>query len=240
MTSRRILASITLAAVAITVVACSDSQSSTASSTTTSSSPVETSTATTEVAVSTTSTTSSTTSTSTTSTTTTIPAVQGLEMSASGLGDALFGTDADSVVDYVDGILGAPTSDSGWVDPNSTGAACPGTQVRFVAWNDLSLFFSDQSPAASGFRHFAQYVYGPAFTTTMNPNGLMTAEGVGIGTTVKTLKATYPSAVVTPGNNVVGTSFSIESGLMGFLTGPSDADGILAVVGGFGCANGGE
>jgi hypothetical protein len=97
------------------------------------------------------------------------------------------------------------------------------------------LFFSDVSPAATGLRHFAQYTYGPAFATTMNPYGLTTDAGVGIGTTVTTLKAAYPAAVVNPGDDVVGPSFFIEEGLMGFLSGPSESDGIVAFVGGFGC-----
>jgi hypothetical protein len=161
--------------------------------------------------------------------------VQGLGLSAQGLGDALFGADADSVVDYVGTILGTPTSDSGWVDPLAIGAACPGTQVRFVDWNDLALFFTDESPAASGLRHFAAYTYGPAFAPTINPFGLVTDNGVGVGASVEFLRASYPGVLVNAGDEVSGPSFYIEEGLSGFFTGASNSDTIISFVGGFGC-----
>ena len=235
MTTRRALAALTVGVLGLTFSACSDETSSadsTGASSSTSSSVAE---STTSSSSSTTSTSTSTTSSTSTSTTSTIPAVKGLGLSAQGLGDALFGADADSVVDYVGTILGAPTSDSGWVDPLAIGAACPGTQVRFVDWNDLALFFTDESPAASGLRHFAAYTYGPAFAPTINPFGLVTDAGVGVGTSVEFLRAAYPSALVNSGDEVSGPSFYIEDGLSGFLTGSANSDTIISFVGGFGC-----
>ncbi len=162
--------------------------------------------------------------------------VDGLDLSSGGLGDALFGADADETIGYVTAILGAPTNDSGWQDPIAIGAACPGTSVRFVDWHDLALFFSDESPAASGFRHFAAYTYGPAIDgSTIDPFGLTTDAGLGIGGSVEFLRATYPAAKVNPGDEISGPSFYIEDGLSGFLTGASNADTIISFVGGFGC-----
>lgn len=235
--TRRILVALTVGALALAVGACSDESSSDDTSTTTSSSTsTSTTVAETTTSSSSTTSTSTSTSTSTTSSTTTIPAVKGLDLSAQGLGDALFGADADSVIDYVRTIVGPSTNDSGWVDPIEIGAACPGTQVRFVDWNDLSLFFTDESPAASGLRHFAAYTYGPALDgTTIRPFGLTTDAGVGIGATVEFLKATYPKALVNPEDEISGPSFFIEDGLSGFLTGATNADTIISFVGGFGC-----
>ena len=180
-------------------------------------------------------TTSSSSSTSTSSTTSTVAVVEGLEMSADGLGDALFGAEADGVIEYVNGILGGPTNDTGWQDPVALGAPCPGTEIRFVEWNDLSLMFGNESPAASGFRHFASYTYGPPLSGQMEPFGLTTAVGIGVGSTVRELKAAYPSVVVNPADEISSPSFFVEEGLAGYLTGATNNDAIISFVGGYGC-----
>jgi hypothetical protein len=156
-------------------------------------------------------------------------------MSADGLGDALFGAEADGVIEYVNGILGGPTNDTGWQDPIALGAPCPGTEVRFVEWHDLSLMFGNESPAASGFRHFASYTYGPPLSGQLEPFGLTTAQGVGVGNTVRELKAAYPSVVVNPADEISSPSFFIEEGLAGYLTGATNNDAIISFVGGYGC-----
>ncbi len=220
----------------LTVSACSDEQSSADTT------AVSTSSTPTTVADSTTSSSSSTTSTSTTSSTTstssttTLPVVTGLALSSSGLGDALFGADADETISYVSAILGSPTNDSGWQDPVAIGAACNGTQIRFVDWHDLALYFTDESPVRSGSPHFASYTYGPSPDgSPVNPFGLTTDAGLGIGGSVEFLRATYPKAKVNPGDDIGGPSFFIEDGLIGFLTGVSNADTVISFVGGFGC-----
>ena len=186
----------------------------------------------------TTSTTTVTTTTSVapaTTTSTTIAPVLGLSLSAVGLGDALFGADAEGVVEYVTSIVGPPSNDTGWLDPLSVGAACPGSEIRFVEWDDLSLYFSDESPAASGVRHFASYTYGPLFGLTLSPFGLTTDAGLGIGDFVSTLRAVYPLATANPDDGIGGPTFQIEPGLSGFLTGIGDSDTIISFIGGFGC-----
>lgn len=234
MTSRRVTSLLVLCAALL--AACSNDESSIETlpstsllDTTTSASVADTTT--TSVADSTTSSSSSTTS----STTSTIPVVAGLEMSADGLGDALFGAESDGVIEYVNGILGGPTNDTGWQDPLALGAPCSGTQIRFVEWHDLSLMFSDESPAASGFRHFASYTYGPPLSGTLEPYGLTTALDIGVGNTVGELKSAYPSVVVNPADEISSPSFFIEEGLSGYLTGATNNDAIISFVGGYGC-----
>jgi hypothetical protein len=162
--------------------------------------------------------------------------VKGLDLSSGGLGDALFGADADETISYVTAILGAPTNDSGWNDPVAIGAACTGTQIRFVDWHDLALYFTDESPVRSGSPHFASYTYGPsADGGPVNPFGLTTKEGLGIGASVEFLRATYPKAKINPGDDIGGPSFFIEDAFIGFLTGVSNADTVISFVGGFGC-----
>jgi hypothetical protein len=156
-------------------------------------------------------------------------------MSADGLGDALFGAESDGVIEYVNDILGGPTNDTGWQDPLALGAPCSGTQIRFVEWHDLSLMFSDESPAASGFRHFASYTYGPPLSGMLEPYGLTTALGIGVGNTVTELKGAYPSVVVNPADEISSPSFFIEEGLSGYLTGATNNDAIISFVGGYGC-----
>jgi len=183
---------------------------------------------------STTSTTSPTTTVAVTTTTVSARAAS-LVLRDNGLGDALFGVDADEVVAYVRSILGTPTADTGWADPFSAFGVCPGTEVRGVTWNDLTLLFSDSSVVTSGHRHFFSYSYGPAFGSTIDPAGPKTATGISVGSTVAELKAAYPGVVVTPADDIFESNFYVKDTLTGFLTGATDADTVLSITGGIGC-----
>lgn len=156
-------------------------------------------------------------------------------MSPRGLGDALFGAEAESVISYVDAILGEPTADSGWVDPYVIGAACPGTEVRFVEWHDLSLVFSDESFAGSGIRHFASYRYGPTMSTSIEPYGLRTDDGFGMGTTVAEMRARYPQGELYAGDEVVEPHFVVDDALVVFLTDAKPTGHAISFLGGYGC-----
>jgi hypothetical protein len=190
---------------------------------------------------STSTTTSSTTSTSSTSTTTTttsttLPAAAALVLRPTGLGNALFGADPDEVIDYVTQILGPSTADSGWADPLSSFGVCPGTEVRGVTWGDLTLLFGDESWAATGRRHFFNYVYGPPLVPgNIDPAGPRTDSGVKIGDTVAQLRAAYPSVQVFPGEEIFGPSFIVEEHFTGFLTGVGNTDTVISFIGGQGC-----
>lgn len=221
-----------VSAAALVLVGCSDESSSPGTTTTVAATSTSVAASTT---VAPTTTVAATTTTAAAATTTTIEPVVGLALSGAGLGDALFGADAEGVIEYVSSIIGAPTTDSGWQDPLSLGATCPGNEVRFVDWNDLYLFFSDDSPAASGARHFAAFNYGPAFGPTLTPFGLATDAGVGVGSTVAEIVAVYPTATINPDDGLSGATFTIGEGLFGFLTGTTDADLVTAIVGGSGC-----
>ncbi len=233
MTSRRTFL-IAVCAAASLIAGCSDESSGPGTTTTapTATTVVATTIAVTTTAAATTTSTTSTTSTVPATTTTTIAPVLGLSLSATGLGDAQFGADADGVVDYVNSILGIPTTDSGWVDPVATGVACPGTAVRFVDWKDLSLFFTDY---LTGVRHFASFTYGQAFGDVIAPFGLATSADIGVGSTVASLRGAYPAVNVKPEDEFSGAGFEIEPGLYGFLSGTADTDTILSFVGGAGC-----
>jgi hypothetical protein len=179
-------------------------------------------------------TTSTTTTTSSTTTSTTVAPGAELVLRPNGLGDAAFGAEPDGVIAYVSSIIGAPTVDTGWVDPLSVGA-CPGTELRQVSWADLVLEFTDESSVTSGRRHFFSYQYGPTFGQHIAPAGLKTDAGIGVGSTVAELTGTYPSAVINPGDDFGGPNFFINDGLAGFLTGVNPTDTVTSVLGGQGC-----
>ena len=231
--------------VAFLAAGCSDDSSASTDSASTSSTVADTTTTSaattttsTTIPVTTaapTSTTSSTTSTtsSTTTSTTLAPGAE-LVLRPNGLGDAAFGVDPDGTVAYISSIIGKPTVDTGWVDPLSVGA-CPGTELRQVTWNDLVLLFTDQSPFATGRRHFFAYTYGPSFTNQINPAGLKTDAGIGVGSTVAELQATYPNVVINPGDDFGGPNFLLSDGLAGFLTGVEPTDTVMSMLGGQGC-----
>jgi hypothetical protein len=151
-----------------------------------------------------------------------------------GLGSAAFGADPDGVIAYVSSIIGPLTVDTGWVDPLSVGA-CPGTEMRQVSWGDLALQFGDVSNVTSGRRHFFSYVYGPSFGANIAPAGLKTDAGIGVGSTVAELTATYPSAVVDDSDPIGGPHFDLSDGVTGFLTGITPTDTVTSVLGGTGC-----
>jgi hypothetical protein len=169
-----------------------------------------------------------------TTTSTSIPGAAALVLRDDGLGDALFGTDPEEVVRYVQAILGPPTADSGWADPFSAFGVCPGTEVRGVTWGDLTLLFSDESTVAAGRRHFFNYSYGPPFGVSIQPAGMRTITGIGIGSTVAELRAAFPTVRVFP-PDIADAYFVVDENFTGFLSGTTDADTVRSVIGGMGC-----
>jgi hypothetical protein len=176
----------------------------------------------------------STTVTATSSTSTSVPAAAALVLRQDGLGDAMFGADPDEVVAYVSAILGPPTADSGWADPLATFGVCPGTEVRGVTWGDLQLLFGDDSVVQTGRRHFFNYVYGPPYGPNIDPAGMRTDLGIGIGSTVGELRAAYPGVQVYP-EEIYGPFYVVNEDLTGFLTGVTDDDTVISVIGGIPC-----
>ncbi|CAN5857364.1 hypothetical protein BH24ACT6_BH24ACT6_10310 [soil metagenome] len=160
----------------------------------------------------------------------------GVILAADGVGVAAFGDEPDAAVAAVTAILGEPTQDSGWVEP-FTISACPGTEYRRVSWGAFSLQFSDQSSKADGRRHLFGYEYGEVGRTDATPAGLVTAEGIGVGSTVAELKSAYPGVSVVAGEEgLSSSSFEVsENGLAGLLTDATDQGIVILVVGGDFC-----
>ena len=164
------------------------------------------------------------------------PPSEGLTLDGRGVGAASFGDDPDTAIAAVSGVLGDPTDDSGWVDP-FTISACPGNEYRRVSWGAFSLQFSDSTSVADGRRHFFGYEYGEVGSTDVQPPGLETSEGIGIGSTVAELKQAYPGVAVFAGEEGLSSSgFEVqENRLGGQLTDPSDAGFVVLIRGGDFC-----
>ncbi len=170
---------------------------------------------------------------STSPTTAPAPGVPSLVLRPDGLGDIPLGTEAESAISRLTGILGTPTSDSGWVPAfDSPFGVCPGDEVRGVGWSGLLLLFADDTLVTSGQRHLFFYVYGPQAA----PAGLRTETGVGLGSTAAELRAAHPEVAIFEDDLLGMAAFAVgEAGLGGTLT-STNADGaVTTITGGQSC-----
>ena len=172
--------------------------------------------------------------------TTTIPEPLGvaeLILTAGGLGEAAFGNEPDAVISYVSSILGSPTEDSDWTTPETF--LCAGTVIREVNWGVLSLMFGDESSSASGRPHFMSYTYGLIDRLGDEPQGLVTSEGLTISNSVATLLARTDAQLDEGDEELdIPPSFFYDREpfpVTGLLTGTSDEDVVLVILGGSGC-----
>ncbi len=173
-----------------------------------------------------------TTSSAAPTTTTTLPLGAELVIGPDRLGDAIIGTSADSVIDYVDGVLGPPpTTAAGRTSVRSV--HLPGDEVRLVTWGDgLTLFFTDSGPAATGIRHFAGFTY--AETPTMSPAGPATSGGITLGSSLDAVESAHPGTVAYA-DDVFGTSAETPEGIVMRLTGTGGDDRVTSISVGSNC-----
>ncbi len=162
------------------------------------------------------------------------PTGGGFVLGADGLGAVRFGSDPEQTITFVTSVIGAPTIDTGWVDPFEIGP-CGGTRIRQVSWNQLQLEFGDVSDVTAGRDHFYAYFYGVEGSSTPQPQGLKTAEQIGAGSSVAELLAAYPGATLLQGDEFIGPSFTINDNLAGRMSGIADDDVVEAVIGGRPC-----
>jgi len=149
-----------------------------------------------------------------------------------------FGYDDDEAIDAVTAVLGAPDTDSGWVDAFSVYGTCPGPDVRGVHWGDFVMLFThaDTDFWTGGVPHFFAYYY------TVIPPDLLTTEGVGIGSSVEMLEAAYGGPLYTMDEAFFDPSLGfwtfdqqMWTGLWGYATGQSAAHVVTSINGGQGC-----
>jgi hypothetical protein len=170
----------------------------------------------------------------TTTTAAPAPAAGGFVLGPDGLGAVPFGAEPEQTITFVTNAFGAPTLDTGWVDPFDIGP-CGGTRIRQVSWNQLQLEFGDVSDVSEGRDHFYAYFYGVEGSSTPQPAGLQTAEKIGAGSSVAELLSAYPGAKLLMGDEFIGPSFFVNDNLAGRMSGVTDADVVEAVIGGRPC-----
>ena len=244
-------------ALAVVLAACSSSggaddttSTSSTSTTPTSTTLVTTSTTTTEPATTTTeapttttqpTTTSTAVSTTTSTTTTAVGGPLVLSEGAVVVGDTRvpFGTGDEATIAAISSSLGDPTEDSGWIDAFSVYGTCPLPVIRGVHWDGFVALFTQSATefADQGTPHFFSWYYPSGADI-----GLATDRGIGVGATVRSLRAAYegPDFVLAPWEfdetqGFWSTDQFAPSQLSGFATGVSDTDTITAINGGTGC-----
>jgi hypothetical protein len=157
-------------------------------------------------------------------------------LSEDGLGDVLLGFPPAAVIDEISALFGEPDLDSGWIEsePNVYGA-CPGMQMRAVGWGSLVTIFINDGNDPLGER-FYTYTYGYDYSENeggVDPRGLRlsTEAGIGIGSTVAELEATYGSSTAIRGDTTLDIwSFEITgSSLQGLLSGPNATDTVTLI-----------
>jgi hypothetical protein len=165
-------------------------------------------------------------------------AIQELELTADGIGSAIFGASPDGVIEYVTSILGGNTGDTGWVDPFDF-AACDGTRARRVDWGVLSLLFGDASIYSAGRDHFIGWEYGRVGEIGDEPVGLRTPGGQTLGGRVVDLLAEFPEASVNEGDDEldIPSNFYVSDSFYGLLSGVGSDDVVTVMFGGYGCGN---
>ncbi len=123
--------------------------------------------------------------------TTVDPGPTGLSLSPDGLGVLTFGTDADIALEFLSGIFGPPTTDSGWVTASSSPfGVCPGTEVRGVTYGPLTVLFGDV--AGDGEQAFHTWDYSD--NGLGDVYGLRTPSGIGLGSTQDDIAAAAADA----------------------------------------------
>ncbi len=186
-------------------------------------------------------TTSSTADTTTTTTADVETVEEILTLRPDGLGEFLFGGDAEDTFRGLALLLGNPDDDTGWVDQPSVYGTCLGETVRFVRWHSLQVFMTDGASdwGPAGKRHFAAYVNSGAFEDDSDPLALVTAEDAGIGTTVGDLRSLYGDLLTVEDDPFLGDFFRVDFPGAGFLigavTGISPADLVESVAAGVSC-----
>jgi len=171
------------------------------------------------------------------------PIVEALRLSDDGIGAAVFTGEPEGVIAYLSSFIGAPTGDTGWVDPFEI-SACSGSELRIVSWGGLQLTFGDVSKVLQGRRHFFSYIYGQysfdgVATTQLDatPPGLLTVEGVGLGTPIIEVESTYPGLTINPADDFVPPNFVVNDNFRGFVAGLADDSPVVQLIGGPNCAD---
>lgn len=157
-----------------------------------------------------------------------------------GLGVTAFGDMPEYAIAALTAELGEPTRDK--TEPAfSSFGTCPGTTLRAVEWGGLAVLITDGATAygIEGGPHFFAYQY-----RSDESLGLVTREGVGLGSTVADLRAAYGAEVRVSSEQYApadpaAASFEVgaygPAGLYGFLDGTADTSTVTEIAAGQAC-----
>lgn len=162
-----------------------------------------------------------------------------LVLEGDGLGPVDFGAAPEEAIAEVTARLGPASSDSGWVNSRGVFGTCPGNITRVVRWESLRLFFSD-GPTDFGEDGHHLFYYSQSSAEADVVIDLRTAAGIGIGSTVEDLTATYGTRLTIESTSPFGVTFTVSGGpglLSGTLTQSVPEGQVSGVAGGFGCGS---
>lgn len=149
-------------------------------------------------------------------TSSTAPQATGVVLGPNGLGVADFGDEADQVVAELADLLGPPTDDRPL-------GSCPSGEVdRVVEFAELAVLIGDREGSA---RFVAWDLNLPSGALP----DLKTAEGVGVGTTVAMVRASYGGGVEIIDDGF-GPAFEVDVPAPGRLGGTLTATGLAGTV----------
>lgn len=176
------------------------------------------------------------------------PAAEGARLTGEGidLRDALvgFGTPYDQAATQLEGALGAPSKDTGDIDPAGGYGTCPGSTLRVLEYADgaLQLLFGDVESDEPVLHTWALTNAGdPGLVPTASAFvGDVTSVDFGVGTTVGQLQEQVGEDVfqISEDELSLDPAFALadqSAGFRGFLTGTSPADTVSFVEAGTGC-----
>lgn len=165
-----------------------------------------------------------------------LPPLAEIRLEEDGLGDIQLGIPPDAVVADLSALFGEPDLDSDWTpaEPNIYGD-CPGSEMRAIGWGSLVTIFVRDSDDELGGRFFT-YTYGYDYqgnTGGVDPRGLSlrTADGIGLGSTVRDLNDAYGPDLVVEGDETLDVwSFRVEgSEISGLLSGQGESDTVTLI-----------
>ena len=162
--------------------------------------------------------------------------LSGLVLAADSLGEARFGDEPEATIAYLSGLLGSPTSDTGWLDLESAMLVCERESFRQVEWGVLRVEFGSPSIYGADGALFIGWDYGTDGRLGEDPEGIITNLGVGLGARVDELLAAYPATELFEGEEGnFPPSFTGAGGLAGYTTGTTDSDVVTVMQAGERC-----
>ena len=159
-----------------------------------------------------------------------------VRLRSDGLGVTAFGDMPEYTIAALRAELGRPSRDV--TEPAfSSFGTCPGTSLRAVEWGGPAVLITDGATAygIEDGPHFFAYSYRADESL-----GLVTQEGIGLGSTVGDLRAAFGAGVrVNPEQDLLGASFEVgpygPGGLYGLLDGTADTNTVTQVAAGQPC-----